>query len=92
MSRRVDHWYQDSGEAVARTLNWAADLNGSTISGTPTWTVPAGLTNEATSNTTTTASIRISGGVPGQDYIITCLVTTAASEDLEVHALLTIDN
>jgi hypothetical protein len=91
MSRQVAHWYQDSDELVARTLNWTADLNNSTISGV-TWTMPAGLTNVATSNTSTTASVRISGGTPGETYLVTCTVTTAASETLQVHVLLTIDN
>jgi hypothetical protein len=92
MSRKVAHWYQDSNESVARTMNWSADLNGSTIAGV-TWVMfPPGLTTDATSNTTTTTSIRLSGGIPGMDYRVTCSVVTAASETLEAHALLTIDN
>lgn len=91
MSRQVAHFYQDKDEAVARTLNWADDLNGSTISSV-VWSVPSGLTNEASSNGTTTATIRLSGGTPGQTYTVTCTVTTAASEDLQAHFLLTIGN
>ena len=89
MSRVVARWEQDASEAVARTLNWSDDLNGSTVSSV-TWTVPTGLTNEATSNTTTTATIRLSGGTPGQSYTVTCLATTAAAEDLEAQFTLTI--
>lgn len=89
MDRIVAHWYQRRTEAVTRTLNWAADLNGSTISSVA-WTVPSGLTNEAVSNTTTLASIRLSGGTPSVTYLVQCLVTTAASEDLEAQFQLTI--
>jgi hypothetical protein len=89
MSRRIARVEQDENEAVAYTLNWAGDLNGSTLS-TVTWSVPSGLTNELTSNTTTTASIRLSGGTPGQEYKIECSVTSASGEDMQAHFLLRI--
>jgi hypothetical protein len=94
MSKQVAHWRQDVHEAVTRTINWAADLNGSTISSV-SWNVPAGLTTEATSNSTTLANIRLAaanGGVVGQTFPVECTVTTAASEDLQVHFLLTIND
>lgn len=74
-------------EAVAYTHNCAPDLNGSTISGVPTWTitpttVPA-LTVDTSSNTTTTASVRLSGGLEGTLYTALLTVVTAASETLQ---------
>lgn len=91
MSRQVAHFYKDTDEAVSYTLNWSDDLNGSTISSV-TWVVPSGLTSEATSNTTTTATNRLAGGTPGRTYTVTCTVTTAAAEDLQAHVLLTVGN
>lgn len=41
------------------------------------WTVPDGLTNYATSNTTTNATIWLTGGTHGEDYLVTCQITTA---------------
>ncbi len=90
MSRKVGEDVQDKDEAVARTLNWAPDLDSATIASV-TWDT-GGLTNESVSQTTTTASIRLSGGVPGQTYMVTCSITTTNGEDLEAHFVLTIDN
>lgn len=85
MSQRLGLRDQDKNEAIAYTINWAADLNGSTISGAPTWTVPSGITNANTTNTTTTTSIRLSGGTPGVSYKIECTVTSAVSETMQAH-------
>lgn len=91
MSREVAHFYQDKDEKIARTLNWLADLNGSTITNV-TWTLEDGITNDASSFTTTTATIRVSGGKAGKTYKVVCHVTTAALEEPEVHFLLTIED
>lgn len=85
----VAQWYQSSREAVARTLNWTGPLNGATISAVA-WSVPSAVTTEATSNTSTSASIRLSGGVGGSLYTIRCLVTSSSSEDLEAEVELEI--
>lgn len=91
MSIQVASFFQDKDESVVRTINWQPDLNGSTISSV-TWVLPAGITQDAVSNTTLTASIRISGGTPGFLYTVICRVVTAASETLEVFFTLTIGN
>ncbi|WP_020474238.1 phage fiber-tail adaptor protein [Zavarzinella formosa] len=57
-------------------VDWAAWLVSDTISAV-VWTVPAGLTNYATSNTTTSATIWLSGGTHGTNYLVTCQITTA---------------
>jgi hypothetical protein len=90
MSRRVGADIQDKDEAVARTINWAPDLDGATISGV-TWET-SGLTDQSHTNTDTTSSIRLAGGVPGQEYRVTCRVTTSNGETLESFILLTIDD
>ena len=58
-------------------FDWAAWLTTDTIS-TVTWTVPAGITQTAATNTTTTATIWLSGGAVGTRYAIACKITTTA--------------
>jgi hypothetical protein len=90
MSRKVGADIQDKDEAVARTINWAPDLDGGTISGV-TWDT-GGLTSQSQTSTDTTASIRLAGGVPGQVYRVTCRVTTSNGETLETYIELTVDD
>lgn len=40
------------------------------------WVVPTGVTNEADSATTTTATVWVSGGTLNQSYTVTCRITT----------------
>ena len=54
---------------------WLSDIS-DTITGTPVWTVGAGLTKESQSNTTTTATAFISGGKVGSKEPVACSVTT----------------
>lgn len=61
------------------TIDWSRNAPGDAISAV-VWTIPAGLTNVSTSNTSTTASIRLSGGTIGQSYSVTCKVTRASGE------------
>ena len=50
-------------------FDWSAWLTPDTISSV-TWTVPAGITQTAATNTTTTATIWLSGGTVGTRYTI----------------------
>ena len=54
-------------------------LQSATIS-TSTFVVPADLTNVIDTNTTTTASIKLSGGKNGKDYIVTNRIVTNGGE------------
>lgn len=65
-------------EYTARWTEWLADSAGDTIV-TSTWTVPAGITQNNASNTTTTATIWLSGGTVGTTYRITNQITTAGA-------------
>jgi len=44
---------------------------------TSTWTVPTGITKTDESNTTTTATVWLSGGTAGQSYSVTNRIVTA---------------
>lgn len=59
------------------TLDWSSWLSGDTIS-TSTWTVPSGITQDSESETTTTATIWLSGGTAGQRYTCVNKVVTSA--------------
>ena len=61
------------------TIDWSANAPSDAITSVA-WSVPAGLTNVATSNTATTATIRLSGGTVGQTYIVSCTVTRASGQ------------
>lgn len=70
---------KDPHATLDYTIDWTSDgwLGADTITGTPVWTVPAGLTLESQSNSTTTATAWISGGSAYDDYDVACKITTA---------------
>jgi hypothetical protein len=68
---------KDPDSTLDYTLDWTAWLDGDTITSS-TWTVPAGLVQESATYTTTTATIWLSGGIAGNDYVITNSIVTAA--------------
>lgn len=68
-------------------LDYTVDWNGAAALGGPwlqtsetittsTWIVPVGITQNSTSNTTTTATIWLSGGTAGTTYEVTNRVVT----------------
>ena len=58
------------------TVDWSDWLpDGDTISSV-VWVVPAGLTQESASNSTTGATVWLSGGTLGAVYTVTCKITT----------------
>lgn len=67
---------KDPGDRVDYLIDYADWLDGDAITGTPAWTLPAGITQYAASNTTTDATIWLSGGTHGQDYTVTNIITT----------------
>jgi YD repeat-containing protein len=72
-------------------LDWDADdflTERATTISSSTWTVDAGLTKDTSSNTTTTATIKVSGGVDGQDYLCTNEVVLANGETVKQAFLL----
>lgn len=61
------------------TLNWTDYLGSDTISSSA-WAVPSGITGSGGSSTSTTASIRISGGTAGLVYPFTNTITMASGQ------------
>lgn len=70
-------FYQKDPDAVLDyTIDWSTWLGDDTIA-TSGWTVPTGLTEDSDSNTTTTATVWLSGGTVGTVYTVTNEITTA---------------
>lgn len=77
----------DPNEIQAYSVDWSRFLNtGDTISSvawlvngtiTPSYGITDNLTLVQPTNTTTVATVRITGGTVGQRYKISCRVTTA---------------
>ena len=68
---------KDPDETRDYSVDWSTYLGTDTIS-TSTWTVPTGLTGGTESNTATTATVWLSGGVGGQEYEVLNEITTVA--------------
>ena len=68
---------KDPNATLDYKLDWSAWLTTDTIS-TVTWTVPTGITQTAATNTTTSATIWLSGGTVGTRYTVVCRITTTA--------------
>ena len=67
---------KDPNSTLDYTVTWSSWLTADTISSVA-WTVETGITQTAATNTTTTATIWLSGGEAGTEYTVTCRVTTA---------------
>ncbi len=69
--------YKDPESVLDYSLNWSDWLGTDTISAV-VWTVPAGITQTTATNTTTAATIWLSGGTANAEYTIECKITTAS--------------
>lgn len=68
---------KDPNETVDYIINYNEWLNGDIILSS-VWIVPSGITSVSSSNTSSTATIWLSGGTLGATYIVTNRTTTAA--------------
>ena len=67
---------KDPNSTLDYRINWSDWLGVDTIA-TVAWTVPSGITQTSTTNTTTSATIWLSGGTVGTRYNVVCRITTA---------------
>jgi len=73
------HFLKDPDAVLDYQIDWSSWLDtGETISASA-WTVPTGLTEDSDSNTTTTATVWLSGGTAGVTYSVTNQITTSDS-------------
>jgi hypothetical protein len=72
---------KDPDATLDYKVDWTLWLDGDYIT-TSTWDVPAGLTEEAKVNDTTSATVWLSGGTFGQRYeVINRIITNAGRTD-----------
>lgn len=69
-------FHKDPNATLDYSINWEDWLAGDTIT-VSNWTATAGITIESASNTTTLASVWLSGGTARDNYTITNAITTA---------------
>lgn len=72
----ADVFLKDPDEVLDYVRDWSALLGADTIS-TSTWTPDSGITVNSSSNTTTTATVWLSGGTLGTTYGVRNRIVTA---------------
>lgn len=72
----ANEFTKDPNAVLDYIVDWSDWLGSDTISSS-SFTVPTGLTEDSDSNTTTTATVWLSGGTPGEDYEVTNRIVTA---------------
>jgi len=72
----VATYTKPSGAVLDFSIDWSTYLGSDTISSS-SWSVPGGITTVSNSNTTTAATIYLSGGTAGQTYKLTNTIVTA---------------
>src|SRR5690349_6756578 len=77
-----NYFQKRAAEVLKFVWDFTALLNGDTIAGSATLSVPAGLTaSGAATNTSTAVTQKISGGTVGTQYTVTCTVTTTTGAE-----------
>ncbi len=71
----------DAADHKTLTVNWATYLTSiaDTMSSNA-WTVPSGLTTDATSSTSVLANVRVSAPTAGETYDVANVITTVGGE------------
>lgn len=65
----TDPYIKDPDNTEPFAIDWTLRLAGNTIA-TSAWSVPAGLTNAGENNTSTIATLVLSGGTAGETYAV----------------------
>ncbi len=88
--RPIRIFVKDPNAVLDYVLDWGTWLGSDTIS-TSTWTVPTGITEDSSTNTTTTATIWLSGGTAGSTYLLINRIVTVAgrTEDRTIQITVT---
>lgn len=75
---------KDPDEVVDYDLSWADLMTDDTDTiASSTWTVPAGITKDSSSNTTTVTKVWLSGGTANVTYTLLNRVVTAGGRTLD---------
>lgn len=68
---------KDPDAVLDYSVDWSAWLDTDTIA-TSAWTAATGITVDSDTNSTTIATVWLSGGTAGRNYAVTNRITTAA--------------
>lgn len=75
------HFIKDPDAVLDYTIDWETWLDDDAIASV-SWVADSGITIDSETNTTTTATVWLSGGTAGAQYELTCSIITAnARED-----------
>ncbi len=75
---------KDPNEIVDYDLSWEDEMTADTDTiASSTWTVPAGITKDSSSNTTTRTKVWLSGGTTGETYTLLNRVVTAGGRTFD---------
>lgn len=75
-------FWKDPDSVEDFTIDWATHLGTDTIAAS-VWTVPAGLNEVSESETTTKATVTLSGGTAEAFHTVTNRITTAGGRTLD---------
>ena len=79
---KIPTYSKDPDETLDYIINWATHLGSDTISSS-SWVAETGITIDSDTNTTTTATVWLSGGTLGQFYLVTNTIVTDGGRTLE---------
>lgn len=72
----ADSFLKDPNAVLDYQIDWSTWLGSDTIASS-SWVIPTGITEDSDSNTTTTATVWLSGGTAGTTYTVTNRIVTA---------------
>ena len=87
----MSNFVKDPDASLDYGFDWSAWLGTDTIA-TSTWTVDSGITKGATSNTTTTTTVWLSGGTVGTTYNAVNRIVTAGGRTNDHTLTVRVDN
>ncbi len=73
---------KDPAAKLDYSIDWSRWLDGDTIA-ISTWTVPDGISETEATHTASIATIWLSGGIAGSEYLITNRIATASGREDE---------
>lgn len=76
-------YIKDPSDVLDYVFDWSAWLGASETISTSTTTVPSGIVKDSESNTTTAATVWISGGTAGNTYRIANKIVTNQARTVE---------
>lgn len=79
---RIPRAYKDPGDVLDYSRDWTDFLDTDTITAS-TWSVPDGITMDSESNTSTVATVWLSGGTLGERYTVTNTIETEDGRTVE---------